>query len=331
MSRYSADRVMKEGFATIELSDALSGSVADIVSDVGNNLFRFESKGRQAIMPPPSLSELKRQPFGYSEYGTPILFPPNRVKNGTFTYKGQEYRLPLNERSLYHLHGEIGARPWEVTEFGASEATGAFVTSRFKYEAHPDMLAYFPHRLTFTITYRLFDGQLHALGSIVNEGELVSPFAFGFHPYFHLPSEEEGITVRIPAVAEWPVTNEAFVKGEPSVTPFSEQLNDGLPFADYPKQGCSLLSLHEEADHTCYISMSNERYTIAYRFDHQFPFVVLFRPDWASAVSLEPYTCVTDGFNLPYDHRLTGVRGIAPGEEIGFATSLWIEDEAFSK
>jgi aldose 1-epimerase len=276
-------------------------------------------------MPPSSLFSLKNDAFADFKYGTPILFPPNRVKKGSFSFRKRRYNLPLNEPPDHHLHGEICSKAWEVVAFGASEDQGAFITSRFRYASHPEIVEYFPHAISFMVTYRLYNGCLHFNGEIQNEGEDEAPFAFGLHPYFSVPFEEgEDIVLKLPASAEWPVTNEAFVTGKPSVTEFSRSLNDGISIANYPQLGCSLLSLNE-GDNTCRIEMRNRCYTLAYQVDRQFPFVVLFRPDWASAYSIEPYTYVTDAFNLPYEPELTGAKGIKPGEKICLATRLWIE------
>jgi len=325
MNRYGAKRELREGFAVIELTDSKTQGIAEIVPEIGNNLIRFRIGGRQVLVPPASLREFRETPGETFRYGTPILFPPNRVKGGRIAYRGREYRLPLNEPTN-HLHGELCSRAWEVVDMGASDEEGAYVTSRFSYSSHPDILAYFPHPLKFTVTARLHDGRLVMSGTIENEGKDEAPFAFGLHPYFSLPfGSGEEIVLRVPAAEEWPVTNEAFVTGTPTETEFSRELNRGVSISEYPRLGCSLLSLDPAADRTCRIGMKDRGYSIAYRLGPEFPFVVLFRPDWAEAFSLEPYTYVTDAFNLPYEPGLTGAKGIGPGEIVGFDTSMWVE------
>jgi aldose 1-epimerase len=325
MSQYSVQTLQKEGFSVIELRDTGSGSLAEIVPEIGNNLYRFESGGRQVLTPPASLISLKNDAFASYKYGVPILFPPNRVKNGNFMFKGRMYNLPLNEPDN-HLHGELGSRAWEVIDLGVSEEQGAYVTSRFRFADHLEILRYFPHPLSFTVTCRLQDGRLHMDGVIINEGEdEEAPFAFGLHPYFSLPYESgEQMILTVPASGEWPVTNEAFVTGTPAVTQWSQNLNEGVNLTEFPPLHCTLVSL-SEGDRICRIALKDSGYSVAYWFDEQFPFVVLFRPDWSSAFSLEPYTYVTDAFNLPYVPEITGAKGISPGEEIRFATSMWIE------
>ncbi|QMV43316.1 aldose 1-epimerase [Cohnella cholangitidis] len=325
MSRYAANRIIKDGMAVIELTDAGSDSVAEIVPEVGNNLYRFESGGRQVLVPPASVSSFKDVELADFQYGTPILFPPNRVKDGRMSYKGREYHLPLNEPPHFHLHGEICSKAWEVVETGASEERGAYAISRFRYAAHPAIMAYFPHPLTFTVTVSLREGRLEMNGTIANEGQDEAPLAFGLHPYFAIPfGNGEEIRLQVPATAEWPVTNLALVAGKPEVTAYSRSLSEGVSIADYPQLGCNLLTL-AGGDSTCRMEMKDRGYTIAYRFGPEFPYVLLFRPDWSSAYSLEPYTYVTDAFNLPYEHEWTGARGIAAGETFRFSTSMWVE------
>jgi aldose 1-epimerase len=326
LASYSVERVVSEGMNVIVLREPISGSKAEIVPGIGNNLFRFESKGRPVLEPPESLSTFQQDSFAAFKYGTPLLFPPNRVQGGTIRYLGRDYRLPLNEPPDFHLHGELCRRAWEVIETGESDEWGAYVTSRFSYASHPDLMTYFPHQLTFTVTCRLFEGRLYLGGTIVNEGEDEAPFAFGLHPYFSLPFRSgKDIILQVPAREEWPVTSLALVSGRPSKTEFSRKLNEGISVSDYPELGCSLVSL-TPGGVTCRMDILESRFSIYYSLGPEFPYLVLFRPDWSSAYSLEPYTYVTDAFNLPFEHELTGARGIKSGETFCFETSMWVED-----
>jgi aldose 1-epimerase len=326
MSKYGACPIGKEGFSIILLTDEGSRSSAELLPAIGNNLYRFTCGGYEVLMPPANLASLRQESDEVFKYGTPLLSPPNRVKKGRFTFKGREYQLPLNEPPDHHLHGEICSKAWKVIGYGASEEEGAWVTSQFRYAEHPEIMAYFPHMLVFTMTYRLRDGRLQLEGEIANEGVEEAPFAFGLHPYFAVPfGNGEEIALSIPAAAEWPVTNQAFVMGMPEESALSRELREGVPIENYPPLGCSLISMGQAADRTCRIEMISRGYTIAYQFDQIFPYVVLFRPDWASAFSLEPYTYVTDAFNLPYEHELTGARGIRAGEQVRFTTGMWME------
>jgi galactose mutarotase-like enzyme len=133
---------------------------------------------------PATLGSLNTENFAAFKYGTPILFPPNRIKEATFRFRDRTYNFPVNEPPHYHLHGELCTSAWEIVEWGESDSQGATVMNRFRIVDHPEIFAYFPHPLTFAVRYTLLDGRLQMETTIVNEGIDEAPFAFGLHPYF---------------------------------------------------------------------------------------------------------------------------------------------------
>ncbi|MBO9610147.1 MAG: aldose 1-epimerase [Paenibacillaceae bacterium] len=325
MTRYTV-RESSDSFPNAyELFDAQHDARAVVLPAFGSNAIAFESGGRMIIELPQD-----RQAFveGYADktmYGTPLLFPPNRIRGGKFVFDGRSYELPLNEPPDNHLHGELGRRAWNVVEYGATEESGAYVRCRFDYADHPDLLATFPHPLRFTATHSLKDGILRLAIAVHNAGERQAPFAFGLHPYFAVPANGDGCSLHVPAVDEWPVTNQAFVSGLPQPTAFSAAIaGDGIDIGAYPPAGCNMLTLQAD-DRVSAIEVKAAGYRICYRVDRQFPYLLLFKPPWSSAFSLEPYTYVTDAFNLPYPAEQTGARGIAPGETLELRTEVWME------
>ncbi|NQX58432.1 aldose 1-epimerase [Paenibacillus qinlingensis] len=323
MNRYVVNKVQELGYTLFELVDTHENGSAMITPDFGANLLSYSYKEIPIIVPPNSLQVFIEQTSAHTMYGTPILFPPNRILEGTFTFGGRHYRLPLNEPPHHHLHGEMSHKAWKVVDVGASDEKGAYVSCQFDFAEHPEIMAYFPHPLLFTVRHNVFDGHLKTQLTVENKGGEVAPFALGLHPYFATPPAGEGCYLTVPAAEEWPVTNLAFVKGYPGDTAFCERLSQGIPLDTYPKLGCSLLTLN--GDRTCRFDMKEAGYRIAYQIDPKFPFVVLFKPDWTDAFSIEPYTYVTDAFNLPYPPELTGARGIEAQEVIQLSTEIWLE------
>ncbi|WP_258234993.1 aldose 1-epimerase [Paenibacillus agaridevorans] len=326
-SQYEARQHERDGAIVYELNDARHKAVAEIMPEAGNNAISYSWRDIQVLSPPPNAAAFRDDLGARTLYGTPILFPPNRIKGGTYIFNGNRYQLPINEPPHHHLHGELLQRAWSVTDYGASNEHGAYVTGRIELAAHADIMDYFPHKLTFDVTHRLYEGRLLMEATISNHGKQSAPFAFGLHPYFHLPPEKEtSVQLTVPAREEWPVTNEAFVTGLPSRSALAEKLNDGegISLRDYQELGCSLVTL-ADGERVSRIYMKESGYRIAYETDRSFPFLVLFKPDWSSAFSLEPYTYVTDAFNLPYDAGLTGSRGIEPGEVVQLRTAMWVE------
>jgi aldose 1-epimerase len=328
-NRYQLQTQNIEDIETFQLVDTASHCIAEIAPEIGNHIYRYECNDIPVILSPDSLTHLKNEDFAYYKSGIPMMFPPNRITKGTFTFKGRSYHLPMNEPPLYNLHGVLGANAWKVITQGASNEHGAYVRSQFRFAEHPEIISHFPHQLVFTVTYRLYQGILHMETSIFNEGTNEAPFAFGLHPYFLLPFETgERILLKIPTKAQWPTTNLSIVSGESSVTSYSLQMNTGVAIEQFPKMGCAMMEVDHSIDaqlYACQIQMVDRGYAITYQVDHQFPFVLLYRPDDVSAFSIEPYTCLTDAFNLPYAHDVTGVRGIQAQEEITLHTRLGMD------
>ncbi|MBQ6893743.1 MAG: hypothetical protein IJN48_06005, partial [Clostridia bacterium] len=99
-------------------------------------------------------------------YGTPLLFPPNRIKGGKFTYDGREYSLPINEESTgCFLHGTLHETPFQVVE--SSEST---ILCRYKATDASPYLTY-PHAFTLDVKYELCEKGLKQTISVTNDSD----------------------------------------------------------------------------------------------------------------------------------------------------------------
>jgi aldose 1-epimerase len=59
--------------------------------------------------------------------GIPILFPfPNRIRQGKFQWKGQQYELPVTDKWGNAIHGLCLDRPWRVVRQSDDFVTGHF-------------------------------------------------------------------------------------------------------------------------------------------------------------------------------------------------------------
>ena len=74
---------------------------------------RNEKYGAKLLREPPTSHKLDNPYL----YGMPILFPVNRIENGSFLFEGRKYVFPINEpASNCHLHGELHKTAFELTE-----------------------------------------------------------------------------------------------------------------------------------------------------------------------------------------------------------------------
>ncbi|UJF31285.1 aldose 1-epimerase [Paenibacillus hexagrammi] len=286
LNRYELQESIWDGETTYRLVDREAGAEAEIVPAVGLHLFRFDVRGEAYIAQPASLAELRAQS---SRYGVPILCPPGRVKQAAFTFEGREYRLPPN-REPHHAHGELRERPWKVTAAGADDVGGAYLSAELDVAEHPDMLAYFQHEASFRFTYRLKDGTLSLSGDVVNRSAVAMPLSLGFHPYFaYAKGEAARVRVKIPAAAQWPLTDDGYAAGLPEPSPLCAALRQGAAVQELPEYpGGSQMLTMESGAQVCEIHYEARGTKLLFDRGDRFPIHVLFTAPWTEAVPLSP-------------------------------------------
>ncbi len=194
MPRFAVTHVLREGETLYELRDSRTGCRALLWPDFGNNLIDAwlpgpDGRPVHALLAPETLEQVRQQP---SWWGIPLLYPwAGVVQDGRFTFEGQEYALKGIEPNESTGHGFVKARPWQVVESVADERCAA-VTCAIESASFPEVQARFPFPSRLTVTYRLDGGGLTLAAQVENTGEGNLPFAFGVHPYFHVPVPLDG-------------------------------------------------------------------------------------------------------------------------------------------
>jgi aldose 1-epimerase len=188
-SRYAVTIVEQEGMEVYVLRDQKSDCEARIVPELGNNCFSFsfnvDGEKIDILDPPPSLTVLKQRASGY---GTPILFPfPNRIREGKFSFEGQEYQFDTPRPGANSIHGLVISSPWTVEKTEATDEYGAQLVSSIKAADFPDIIRQYPFPFDLRVTYILNDGALIMVTEMKNLGDKNMPMGYGTHPYFRAP------------------------------------------------------------------------------------------------------------------------------------------------
>jgi aldose 1-epimerase len=261
--------------------------------------------------------------------GIPILFPfPNRIRDGRFTWDGQEYQLPRNDPPQKNaIHGFACRRPWRVVDQGA-DADAAWVTGEFQGSTDAaDARGLWPADYRLQVTYRLEARSLRIEAEVDNPDTRPLPFGLGYHPYFRVPfrpgENAADYRVSVPAHTYWEL---------------QETLPTGrrLPLADCP--GCDLRSPRRFAELKLDDILTDvpglaeggtsalaprgliqapDGAALHLRASCSFREVVAFTPPHRQAVSLEPYTCITDAINLQQRGVDAGLLVLQPGDSWG--------------
>jgi aldose 1-epimerase len=294
------------------------GSVLEVWPALGFNAYRWSAQETELLYVDPQLFDDGRP----TRSGIPILFPfPNRIRDGTYTWNGRTYRLPLNDPAKNNaIHGFACRAPWHVTDEGAN-ADSAWLTGEFQLGRDaPEALALWPTDARLRVTFRLLDNRVRIEATVDAPGGDALPFGLGYHPYFltaGFGGEQAVVLVpaerfwelreNLPTGAQHPVAGTRDLRRGQSLSALTlDDVLTGLPAI--PADAASDLGLLGVIRHPS-AGPALQLYGSA-----DFRDAVAFTPPHRQAVCLEPYTCTTDAINLQQAGIDAGWRVLAAGQ-----------------
>lgn len=289
---------------------------------LGCNCFSLvhEATGAHLLRTPDSLQALEASP---NVYGTPLLFPPNRIQDGVYTYEGCTYHLPINENHGHHMHGFLSATAFEVTSLTAGEGCAEAV---FRYQSTPERLYLkeFPHAFTVEVCARVDASGLTQRVKITNDGARRMPVGVGFHTALAAPFLPDGREEDIRLVL---TARHAFPYDE-RILPTGEVLSDDPLLLKLTGEGAvpceGPISIHlDQTGGKAWLRDLGRGYQIEYTVDPQFKFWMLWNMDAKHRFMCpEPQTWMIDAPNRPLPPEQSGLRGLNQGESLTLENHL---------
>ncbi len=326
MSRFLVETFEEDSLPVAKLSDTLEGTEALIALGYGFNCYRFTRRGPAG--PEEYIHSDPAFPFsrsGPNLNGIPILFPfPNRIAGGRFVFEGREVVLPRNEGGKNAIHGLVLDRPWETASTDTRRK--ASVTGRISTDSDGGPAALWPFPFRLEVTYTLFGKALSMEAVFHNPGPGRLPCGFGSHGYFRVPGAERVDDLRLtapfgcryelrdllPTGKKIPLDpeDEPYLRGAPVGGRVFDTVYGDLTF----QNGKASVRL-EGGERGLEIS-----------WDSSAPILILYTPPHREAVAVEPYTCLTDAFNLASRGVESGALFLEPGEQARTAMEIAILD-----
>ncbi|MCL6457686.1 MAG: aldose 1-epimerase [Gorillibacterium sp.] len=255
-------------------------------------------------------------------YGTPVLFPPNRIEDGAFTWNGQDYQFDCNEEKLgNHIHGFVMRKKWELT--GARyEAGRVVIETLFDSSKDLEVLRQFPHPFTILLTFELEDSILKQTATITNTGKESFPWGLGYHTTFNFPfvpsDPLSACRFSLTADKQWELTERFVPTGKLLEIPDALALNGaGITLVDRPLDDAflSLVGAGGERNEAV-LTDETSGIVVTYEADAHFKHWVIYNNDSTKGyLCPEPYTWITNAPNLDLDTALTGLAVLEPGKE----------------
>ena len=121
----------------------------------GANLIRLYHKKKKIpiLREPQNGRELNEKKY---EFGVPVLFFPNRIEDGRFTFRGRNYQFPINDEiTNCHLHGFLHDKAWKLDETGLLADEGLRITLSCTWEKGKSSEFFLIHRSSrLLLSYR---------------------------------------------------------------------------------------------------------------------------------------------------------------------------------
>lgn len=279
-----------------------------------------KAKGLQVLRVPASVEAYAAEPI---LYGIPILFPPNRIGDGMFTYNGRVYHLTINETERHnHIHGFLHDKKWNLVQVQASQDTVTLQTE-FDSSWYPELYEQFPHPFAIRMTYKLESNTLYKEATIENRGEEPFPWGFGYHTTFLFP--ETG-TFALTAEKRWKLNERLLPTGELEEIAFREALQQGMSLKNWPLDDVFLSSVCNDGPNEARLVMEEKGLRITYRCDDHFKHWVVYNGDAKQGfLCPEPYTWVTNAPNLALPSSLTGLQVLPPGQQVTIRAAISVD------
>lgn len=186
--------------------------------DFGMNTIALRYKNKPILREPKTYENLMSSPV---LYGIPLLFPPNRTKDGSFYFEGKTYQLPINEPIHHnHLHGSLYTASFQIVNKTSQSITAHFTNNG----------TYFPFPFQMTIVDKLTDIGYNRTIKIKNIGNASMPVTFALHTTFFEPAY-----FSVPIGKRWICDDHFIPTGKKvALTPEQETYRDNFQ----PKRRC---------------------------------------------------------------------------------------------
>lgn len=285
-------QLIKSDFGKYErfsLTNKTTGIGVDFVPSMGACLLGLQFNGIEVTDGYTTPEELDFNKWGKGV----LLFPfPNRLKDGKYTWKGQQYQFPINETFTNNsLHGFGMAWPMSIVDQELNLESG-MVKMEGQYDGS---FPYYPWSFTVGLTYQLSDSNgLEVSFYFKNDSDKEIPVGMGWHPYFQLDGGIEKNLLQLPDIDLIGIDKRMIPTGKRyAFDEFKTEKVIGSTVLDncfaIRKTGTNI---------SAYLSgASGQLHYWQETGDGKFNFLQVFTPPHRTCIALEPMSCNVDAFN----------------------------------
>jgi len=282
-------------FTKVTLLDSDTGESVSFVPEFGGNILELvlskNGKTYSVIEGFQSYEELIQNSFMKS--GRLIPFP-NRILNGTYTFDGTTFQLPVNEKARNNaIHGFFYNR--NLAEKGVTVDQNQ-ASIQLEYDYSGDYPGY-PFAFKVQLIYILMNSHEFKITSrIKNTDTRPLPLGEGWHPYFRFGKKVDELFLKIPSTETLVLSNQMVPTGEilqnetfSKLTQIGDQQLDTV-FRLKAEEGVSFAELVDKRENAILRAWQETG-------PRKYNFMVVFIPPDRQSIAIEPMTCATNAFN----------------------------------
>lgn len=298
-----------------------------LVPSWGSNLIsiNYKPKKMEILRVPNSREAYQKTPM---LYGTPILFPPNRIEDGRFTFNNKTYHFQVNEAEYHnHIHGFLYDREWECVDYKQNNNLIQIITEFDSFD-HPEVYQQFPYHFKIRMTYIIKGASITKIATIMNRDKESFPWGFGYHTTVQFPfvpgSSLRKCFVSLPVEKRWQLNDRFLPTGKLEETDYLPQMQKGICIENRSFDDVLLTTQNKNSNQTSLID-KNSGIQLHYTCDQNFKHWVIYNGDGDQGFFCpEPYTWVTNAPNIELPAELTGLQVLGSDEEVELVSEIKI-------
>ena len=240
------------------------GDQSAVVVEVGAGLRSYRAHGREL------LDGYAEDEMASSARGQPLAPWPNRLRDGRYTWDGEEHQLPLTEPEQSNaIHGLVRWAPWRTVRQTTREVELVHVL-------HPS--PGYPFALELSLSYALSDAGLTVTTTAWNLGRSALPYALGQHPYLAASGAVDDCELELPAQTRLRTDERGLPTGREDVagTPYDFRTARRIGGTELD---VAYTDLVRDDDGRCWVTLSEPGRTVRLWVDQTYPYVELFTGD----------------------------------------------------
>ncbi len=244
-----------------------------------------------------------------------VLAPwPNRLRDGRYTWDGEEHRTPVTEPETgTAIHGLVRFVSWSVVDRAEDRVV-------LEHLLHPQ--PGYPFTLRLRIAYELSAAGLRVTTTATNEGAVPLPYGEGHHPYLAAgPGLLDDCTLVAPGATRLETDDRGIPTGSVPVAGTAYDLRRGRPLGDLVVDH-AFTDLERDADGRAWVRLTGpDGRGAAVWMDGHYRWLQLFtadplpEPRRRRGLAVEPMTCPPNALQTGED-----VIRLGPGES---TTAAW--------